>query len=65
MTKGVVGTKSQVWKGMADKTGGGLRKDDLVINKRGKIVSKRQHEAGLRRMPPLDSRFKKTTEELE
>ena len=32
----------EVWHGIRDKTSGGLRKSDLVKNKRGKIVSKRK-----------------------
>ena len=39
------GTSSQrleVWKGTRAKTSGGLRKSDLIRNKRGKIVSKKK-----------------------
>ena len=32
----------EVWKGLREKTSGGLRKSDLIKNKRGKIVSKRK-----------------------
>jgi hypothetical protein len=42
----VVGSKAQVYHGTADKTAGGLNKDDLMMNKRGRIVSKKQHESG-------------------
>ena len=35
----------RVWKGELKKTSGGLRKEDLMKNKRGKIVSKRKSEA--------------------
>ena len=35
----------RVWKGELKKTSGGLTKDDLIKNKRGKIVSKRKSEA--------------------
>merc|ERR1719384_794800 len=38
----VVGSMRRVWSGTADRTGGGLRKKDLVMNKNGKIVSKKQ-----------------------
>jgi hypothetical protein len=34
-----------VWKGELEKTSGGLRKKDLIKNKRGKIVSKSKSEA--------------------
>ncbi len=43
-----VGSKLQVWKGEAQKTGGGLKKDDLMKNKRGKVVSKKKHAHGLK-----------------
>lgn len=42
------GSKRQVWEGFALRTSGGLTKSDLMKNKRGRIVSKRQHAAGLR-----------------
>jgi len=35
--------KLKVWKGLKKKTSGGLTKKDLMKNKRGKIVSRRQH----------------------
>lgn len=35
----------RVWKGELKKTSGGLRKQDLMKNKRGKIVSKKKSEA--------------------
>lgn len=41
-----VGTKLQVFRGNAAHTSGGLKKDDLMKNKRGKIVSKKRHELG-------------------
>ncbi len=34
------GTRSDVWNGNAYKTSGGLIKNDLLVNKDGKIVSK-------------------------
>ncbi len=43
-----VGSKSQVWNGTAEKTSGGLKIGDLMENKNGKIVSKKQHAAGLK-----------------
>jgi hypothetical protein len=42
------GTKREVWNGTAERTSSGLTKGDLVKNKRGKIVSKKQQEAGRR-----------------
>merc|ERR1719339_51862 len=38
--------KSSVFRGTKAKTAGGLKKSDLVRNKRGKVVSKKQAEAG-------------------
>ena len=46
--KKVFGTKRQVWAGVAQKTQRGLTKKDLMISSSGKIVSKRQHQAGKR-----------------
>lgn len=46
----VVGTKEEVYKGFADRTAGGLRFQDLMKHPdTGKIMSKRQHAAGLER----------------
>lgn len=42
----VVGSKAQVWHGTADKTKGGLTKDNLMKNKQGRIVSKKKHALG-------------------
>lgn len=33
------GSRRQVWNGSAEKTAGGLRKDNLMKNERGRIVS--------------------------
>ena len=41
-----VGTKIQVWNSEKMRTAGGLKKSDLMKNKRNKIVSKKQYEAG-------------------
>merc|ERR1719160_1460551 len=40
--------KAQVFKGAKEKTVGGLTKDSLMRNKRGKIVSKKQNAQGKR-----------------
>merc|ERR1711896_49236 len=40
--------KSQVFKGRKEKTSGGLTKDSLMKNKRGKVVSKRASANGKR-----------------
>ena len=38
------GTRSEVWEGTAKQTRGKLQKDDLVLSKSGRIVSKRKSE---------------------
>ena len=45
-----VGTRIQVMNGTAKQTGGGLRKRDLIYNKRGKIVSKKMSSIAKKRM---------------
>merc|ERR1712023_412582 len=45
IAKGVQ-AKSQVLKGKKVKTAGGLTKDSLMKNKRGKVVSKKRHAVG-------------------
>jgi len=39
------GTRSDVFEGLAEKTRGGLGRDDLMISKTGKIVSKKKSMA--------------------
>jgi hypothetical protein len=38
------GSRTQVMNGNAYKTSGELKKDDLMMNKHGRIVSKRKHK---------------------
>lgn len=38
------GSRSQVWNGTAYKTSGGLTKEDLLMNKWGRIVSEKKHK---------------------
>ena len=38
------GSRAQVWHGTAFRTPGGLKKHDLMQNKRGRIVSVRKHK---------------------
>jgi hypothetical protein len=40
------GTRAQVWHGTAKKTSGGLTKTHLMMNKHGRIVSKKKHASG-------------------
>lgn len=49
----VVGSKAQVWHGTAEKTPGGLKRKDLMKTKKGRIVSKKKHAIGLRRIRSL------------
>lgn len=42
------GSKLQVFNGTAKHTSGGLKKEDLMKNKNGKVVSKKQHNAGMK-----------------
>ena len=37
------GSRAQVWHGTAKKTSGNLTKDKLMMNKHGRIVSRRKH----------------------
>lgn len=43
-----VGSMAEVMHGIADHTPGGLHKSDLMYNKYGRIVSKKQHKAGIK-----------------
>ena len=47
------GTKAQVWHGSAKHTSGGLTKKDLMKTRKGRIVSKRKHAIGLKRIKTL------------
>jgi hypothetical protein len=40
----LIGSRAQVWHGTAYKTAGGLTKNDLHMNKNGRIVSKKKHQ---------------------
>lgn len=46
--KSQTGKMWQVWAGTRTWTVGGLTKDDLMLNKRGKVVSKKTHAVGQR-----------------
>lgn len=47
------GSKAQVWHGTAKHTPGGLTRKDLMKTKKGRIVSKKKHTIGLRRIKTL------------
>ena len=40
----LIGSRSKVWHGTAYKTSGGLTKNHLMMNKHGRIVSKKKHD---------------------
>jgi hypothetical protein len=43
-----VGSYRQVFHGSAIRTSGGLSKSDIMMNKRGRLVSKKKHKSGLK-----------------
>jgi hypothetical protein len=48
-----VGSKAQVFHGTAKHTAGGLTQSDLVMNKHGRIVSRKQQAAGKKALKHL------------
>lgn len=48
-----LGSRAQVFRGTARQTAGGLRKEHLIRNKRGRIVPKSRHTHGLRALQRL------------
>jgi hypothetical protein len=40
----LIGSRAQVWHGNAYRTAGGLVKSELLMNKNGRIVSKKKHQ---------------------
>lgn len=49
-----IGTRAQVWHGNAKKTSGGLTKKHLMMNKHGRIVSRRKHSIGKKTIKHLE-----------
>ena len=47
-TKMTVGSRAQVWHGTAKHTSGGLNKSQLMMNKSGRIVSRKKHASAKR-----------------
>ena len=41
-----IGTKQEVWEGLRERTSGGLRKEHLMMNGKGKVVSIKRHQIG-------------------
>lgn len=50
----VIGSRAQVFHNTASHTSGGLTKDDLMKNKRGRIVSKKRHALGQKAIKHLE-----------
>ena len=48
MVEHTFGTRAQVWHGTAKKTSGGLMKSALMMNKHGRIVSRKKHNTAKR-----------------
>ena len=48
-----MGSKAMVWHGSAKHTSGGLTRKDLMKTKKGRIVSRKKHAIGLRRIKTL------------
>uniref|UniRef100_A0A6C0K5Q0 Uncharacterized protein n=1 Tax=viral metagenome TaxID=1070528 RepID=A0A6C0K5Q0_9ZZZZ len=48
-----VGSKAMVWHGTANRTPGGLTKKELMKTKKGRIVSRKKHAIGVRRVKTL------------
>jgi hypothetical protein len=49
------GSRAQVWHGTAEKTTGGLVKSHLMMNKHGRIVSKKKHALGKKSIKHLQN----------
>ena len=50
MTEKVIGSRAEVMHGTAIKTSGGLTKKHLKYNKAGRIVSKKKHDLGKKKV---------------
>jgi len=56
------GSRAEVWHGTAKKTSGGLTKNALMMNKHGRIVSRKKHASGkksIKRLEKLGYKAKK------
>ena len=51
------GTREEVWAGTARRTSGGLTKDDIMMNPRGKLVSIKQSNSAKARYPALKAKL--------
>ena len=55
-----IGSKRQVLSGKREETKGRLKKHDLIVNARGKVVSKKKHASG-KRLYQNNEAFQKNT----
>jgi len=55
--KKTIGTRAEVYHGTARRTSGGLTKNELMINKHGRIVSRRKHNTAKKEMRLLKYGF--------
>jgi hypothetical protein len=53
----VIGSREAVWHGNAKRTKGGLTRADLMKSK-GRLISKKKHEAGLKLYSKYKDQFK-------
>lgn len=53
-----IGSRVQVMNGTAYKTSGGLTEKDLMLNKWGRIVSKKRYAAAMQRWKTVEAVFK-------
>ncbi len=55
--KKTIGTRAEVYHGTARRTSGGLTKNELMLNKHGRIVSRKKHTTAKREMRLLKYGF--------
>ena len=60
-----VGSRAQVFHGVAKKTSGGLKKNDLFKDKNGRIRSKKASSAAKKRVAKPGHRFRKYIEQAK
>lgn len=44
----IIGSRAEVWHGNANRTSGGLTKENLMMNKRGRIISIKKYELAMK-----------------
>lgn len=63
MSKKIKGNKKEVYDGIAEKTATGLKKEDLILSKNGKIISKKMLGKGKKKQEQLPA-FEEVKEDL-